>query len=121
MTRYTKTLLALSAFLLTGAAAAQGSQAPQPSQDPQPATKDQDDRIRSSAGAAAGGTGDPTARGDRVRGPGTPQAGTPPSQGQGRVHNEASSDREEGRGADARPREVVPGGRETIRQERRTP
>ena len=113
--------LAFFSMVLAGLAMAQGSMAPQPAQDPAPAAKDQDDKIRSGAEAAAGGTGDPTARGDRVRGPGTPQAGTPPSQGAGRVHSEQSSDREEGRGADARGREVVPGGRETIRQERRSP
>lgn len=63
---------------------------------------DPEEKVRMGAEAAAGGTGDPTARGDRARANG-PQ--TKKAVRKGREHDERSSDREAGRGADGRVRD----------------
>ena len=60
--------------------------------------KDQEEKARTRVDGAAGGTGDPLARGDRAKS--GMDAG--PAHRKGRVHNEKSSDRQAGRGADAR-------------------
>ncbi|HYD55935.1 MAG TPA: hypothetical protein VEB41_03405 [Burkholderiales bacterium] len=86
----------LFALLFASSAAAQSRTDNAPERPPNdPAEKS---RIRTDG--AAGGTGDPVARGDRVRSGQDAEA----SHRKGRKHDEGSSDRKAGRGADARSR-----------------